>query len=125
MTLDLSDYTQPEHIGCLSACEITDHADLWVLTHLADNRALVAHLLRTAADLTVAAQTLMRLFLEDGYDHTTGTAGDGYTDHQRHQLLTLVSTCTYNANLFVQEARRRRMKRVHAGWDPITTPVTV
>src|SRR4051812_20903328 len=113
MTLDLSDYTQPEHIGCLSAFETTDHADLWVLTHLPDNRALVAHLLGTAPDLPVPAQPLMRLFLEAGSDRPPVTAGDGYTDHQRHQLLTLVSTCTYNANLFVQEARRRRMKRVH------------
>ena len=123
MTLDLSDYDRPEHTGCLTARDVTEHGDLWVLAHLANNRKLVVHLLQTVADLMVTAQTLMKLFLIDGYDPSRDTK-PGLTEAQRLQVLTLASTCAYNATLFVQEAQRRRVKRATAGWDPITTPVT-
>jgi hypothetical protein len=125
MTLDLSNYDRPEHRGCLTERDLTRHADLYALTYLCtDNRALVAHLLQTAADLMVAAQTLMQQFLLDGYD-PSGDTNPGLTQPQRFGVLTLASTCAYNANLFVQEAQRRRIKRANEGWDPITTPVTV
>jgi hypothetical protein len=123
MSVDLSVYDGPEHQRCLTTREVSEHADFWLLTNLASNRELAAHLLRTAGDLMVTAQTVMRLYLEDGYDHAHRTTGDGFTDAQRHQVLTLASTCIYNANLFVQEAQRRRIKRRHPGWDPITLPV--
>jgi hypothetical protein len=124
MTVDLSGYDRPEHGNCLTARDITRHADLYVLAYLCtDNRQLVVHLLQTAADLMTTAQTLTRLFLEDGFDPSRDPQ-QGLTEAQRLQVLTLASTCAYNATQFVQEAQRRRVKRVHAGWDPITTPVT-
>jgi hypothetical protein len=123
MTVDLSGYDRPEHAGCLTARDVTEHGDLWVLAHLANNRKLAVHLLQTAFDLMVTAQTLMKLFLLDGYDPSSDT-NPGLTEEQRLQVLTLASTCAYNATLFVQEAQRRRIRRVTAGWDPITTPVT-
>jgi hypothetical protein len=123
MTVDLSSYDRPEHRNCLTARDITRHADLYVLAYLCGNRDLVAHLLQTAADLMTTAQTLMRLYLEDGFDPTRDPQ-EGLTEAQRLQVLTLASTCVYNATQFVQEAQRRRVKRAHAGWDPITTPVT-
>jgi hypothetical protein len=61
MTLDLSGYDRPEHAGCLTTGDVTEHGDLWVLAHLANNRKLAAHLLQTAADLMVTAQTLMKI----------------------------------------------------------------
>lgn len=88
-----------------------------------DNRALVAHLLQTAADLMLSAQTLMKLFLIDGYDSSCDS-NPGLAEAQRLQVLTLASTCAYNATLFVQEAQHRRIRRAATGWDPITTPVT-
>jgi hypothetical protein len=121
MSLDLSGYDRPEHTGCLTAHEIAEHGDLWVLVHLANNRKLVAHLLETAADLMTAAQLLSRIFLHDG---DTADSRTGLTEAQRLQVLTLASTCAYNATLFVQEAQRRRIRRATEGWDPITTPVT-
>ncbi|GIE90887.1 hypothetical protein [Actinoplanes regularis] len=124
MTLDLSGYDRPEYRGCLTARDLTRHSDQYALTYLCtDNRALVAHLLQTAADLMLGAQTLMKLFLIDGYDSSCDT-NPGLTEAQRLQVLTLASTCAYNATLFVQEAQRRRIRRVATGWDPITTPVT-
>jgi hypothetical protein len=122
MTVDLSGYDRPEH-GCLTARDVTEHGDLWVLAYLANNRKLAVHLLQTAADLMVTAQTLLKLFLLDGYDPSSDT-NPGLTQEQRLQVLTLASTCAYNATLFVQEAQRRRIRRVNTGWDPITTPVT-
>jgi len=71
-----------------------------------------------------ASQALMRLFLEDGQTPSRDTQ-DGLTQAQRHQVLTLASTCAYNANLFLQEAQRRRFTRANDGWDPITKPATV
>jgi len=125
MSLNLSGYDRPEHTGCLTAHNVARHADLYVLTYLdTDNRALVAHLLQTAADLMLTAQTQMKLFLIDGYDPSCDTK-PGLTEAQRLQVLTLASTCAYNATLFVQEAQRRRITRANEGWDPITTPVTV
>jgi hypothetical protein len=124
MTADLAGYDWPEHRGCLTARDVTMHADLYTLAYLCtDNRQLVAHLLHTAADLMTTAQTLMCLFLEDGFDPSRDPQ-QGLTEAQRFQVLTLASTCAYNATQFVQEAQRRRVKRVNAGWDPITTPVT-
>jgi len=123
MTFDLSAFGTPEHRNCLTARDVARHADLYIYAYFClDNRALVAHLLQAAADLMTASQTLMRLFLEDGHDPSRSTQ-DGMTQAQRHQVLTLASTCAYNANLFVQEAQRRRITRPAAGWDPITTPV--
>ncbi len=132
MSLDLSGYDRPEHTGCLTARDVTEHGDLWVLVHLANNRTLVAHLLETAADLMTTAQTLSRIFLHDGchahdgHNHHDGDTAclTGLTEAQRLQVLTLASTCAYNATLFVQEAQGRRIKRAHPGRDPITTPVT-
>jgi hypothetical protein len=122
--LDLSTFDCPEHRGCLTARDVGRRADLYALAYLCtDNRALVAHLLHEAADLMAAAQRLSTLFLEDGYDYHTRRTGDGLTDAERQQLLTLTSTCVYNAALFVQEAQHRRVTRVHPGWDPITLPV--
>ena len=123
MTVDLAGYDRPEHRGCLTARDLTMHADLYVLAYLCDHRQLVAHLLHTAADLMTTAHTLTRLFLEDGFDPTRDPQ-QGLTEAQRLQVLTLASTCAYNATQFVQEAQRRRVTRVNAGWDPITTPVT-
>jgi hypothetical protein len=123
MSLDLSGYERPEHRGCLTVRDITMHADLYVLTYLCGNRELVAHLLQTADDLMTSAQLMSRRFLEDGHDPSRDTQ-EGLTEAQRLQVLTLASTCAYNATLFVQEAQRRRVKRANAGWDPITTPVT-
>ena len=123
MTVDLAGYDRPEHRNCLTARDLTMHADLYALAYLCDNRQLVAHLLHTAADLMTTAQTLTRLFLEDGFDPTRDPQ-QGLTEAQRLQVLTLASTCAYNATQFVQEAQRRRVKRAHAGWDPITKPVT-
>jgi hypothetical protein len=130
MTIDLSDYDTQEHRNCLTARDVARHADLYVLTYLStDNRALVAHLLHEASDLMTAAQTLSKLFLEDGWDSTSPTSTDtpwptGLTQAQRNAVLTLASTCTYNATLFVQEAQRRRVHRAGSGWDPITNPFT-
>jgi hypothetical protein len=125
MSVDLAGFDRPEHRGCLTGRDVARHADLYTVAYLCtDNRALVAHLLRQAADLMTAAQTLSTLFLEDGFDHRTRRNGDGLTEAQRHQLLTLTSTCVYNASLFVQEAQHRRVTRVHPGWDPITRPVS-
>jgi hypothetical protein len=124
MTVDLAGYDRPEHRGCLTARDVTMHADLYTLAYLCDYRQLVAHLLHTAADLMTTAQTLMRLFLEDGFDPSRDPQ-QGLTEAQRLQVLTLASTCAYNATQFVQEAQRRRVKRAHAGWDPITTPLAV
>ena len=124
MTLDLSGYDSQECKNCLSARDVTRHADLYAAAYLiTDNRRLAAHLLQNAADLMVSAQTLMKLFLLDGYDPSRDT-NPGLTEVQRLQVLTLASTCAYNATLFVQEAQRRRVRRVFEGWDPITTPVT-
>jgi hypothetical protein len=123
MPLNLTGYDRPEHTGCLTARDLTLHADLYVLAYLCGNRELVAHLLQTAADLMTTAQTLTRLYLEDGHDPSRDTQ-EGLTEAQRLQVLTLASTCAYNATQFVQEAQRRRVKRANAGWDPITTPVT-
>jgi hypothetical protein len=123
MSLNLAGYDRPEHTGCLTARDLTLHADLYALTYLCDNRQLVAHLLHTAADLMTTAHTLTRLYLEDGFDPTRD-AQQGLTEAQRLQVLTLASTCAYNATLFVQEAQRRRVKRANPGWDPITKPVT-
>jgi hypothetical protein len=125
MDLDLSGYDRPECTGCLTAHVVNRHADRYALTYLhTDNRALVAHLLQTASDLMLGAQTLMKLFLLDGYDPSRDT-NPGLTEVQRLQVLTLASTCAYNATLFVQEAQHRRIRRAAMGWDPITTPTTV
>ena len=129
MRIDLTGYDRPEHTGCLTARDVTEHGDLWVLTHLANNRRLVAHLLQTATDLMTTAQTLTRIFLHDrSLGHETHTCDSdcftGLTEAQRLQVLTLASTCAHNANLFVQEAQRRRFRRAITGWDPITTPIT-
>jgi hypothetical protein len=133
MSFDLSGYDRPEHTCCLTARNVSRHADLYALTYLCtDNRALVAHLLQETSDLMAASQTLSRIFLHDGYHAHKGQNshdGDtacltGLTEAQRLQVLTLASTCAYNATLFVQEAQRRRIRRVSTGWDPITTPVT-
>jgi hypothetical protein len=129
MFLDLSDYDRPECRGCLTARDVNRHADLYTVTYLCtDNRALVANLLQTAADLMLTAQTLMKLFLTDGYhghdDHSCRSdCFTGLTEAQRLQVLTLASTCAYNATLFVQEAQHRRVKRAVEGWDPITKPI--
>lgn len=124
MSLDLSEYDKNESRNCLSARDITRLADLYVITYLCDdNRAVIAFLMQNADDLMTAAQELMRIFLTDGYDPSRDTQ-DGLTDAQRHQVLTVASTCAYNATLFVQEAQRRRIQRPADGWDPITTPVT-
>lgn len=134
MSLDLAGYDRPEHSHCLTARDLTRHADLYVLTYLdTNNRALVAHLLQEACDLMTAAQALSRIFLHDGchthdghnrHDDATGVCQTGLTEAQRLQVLTLASTCAYNATLFVQEAQRHRIQRAAQGWDPITTPVT-
>jgi hypothetical protein len=130
MSLDLSNYDRREHRGCLTAREVARHADLYTLTYLyTDNRALVAHLLDEASALMTASQTLSKLFLEDGWDSTSPANTDtpwpsGLTEAQRHGVLTLASTCAYNATLFVQEAQRRRIRRAVEGWDPITNPFT-
>ena len=130
MSLDLSAYDLTECRNCLTARDVARHADLYIITYLCDdNRDLVAHLLTNAADLMAASQTLMRLFLDDGCDSSSPNATDrayptGLTQAQRHQVLTLASTCAYNATLFVQEAQRRRIRRAAQGWDPITTPAT-
>ncbi len=130
MTIDLSGYDRPEHRGCLTARDITRHADLYQVAYLcSDNRALVAHLLREASDLMTASATLSKLFLEDGWDSTSPASSDtpwptGLTETERLGLLTLASTCAYNAALFVQEAQRRRICRASPGWDPITNPFT-
>jgi hypothetical protein len=134
MTLDLSDYDTHECRNCLTARDVTRHADLFIVTYLCDdNRALVAHLLGVAADLMTAAQNLSLIFLHDGHhthDGHNSHDGDtacvtGLTEVQRLQVLTLASTCAYNATLFVQEAQRRRIRRPVMGWDPITTPISV
>lgn len=123
MTVDLFGYDQPEHQYCLTDHQVSRLGDLYRLTYLCENRELVAFLLREAADLMTAAQTLMRLFLEDGFDPSRDPQ-QGLTEAQRLGVLTLASTCAYNATQFVQEAQRRRVTRATAGWDPITTPVT-
>ena len=130
MSLDLSTFDRPEHRGCLTARDLTRHADLYQLAYLCtDNRALVAHLLGEACDLMTAAQTLSRFFLHDGWDSTTPTRTDmpwptGLTETQRHAVLTLASTCAHNAALYLQEAHHRRIRRTAEGWDPITNPFT-
>jgi hypothetical protein len=130
MTLNLSGYDRPEHRGCLTARDITRHADLYALAYLcSDNRALVAHLLHEASDLMAASQILSKLFLEDGWDSTSPASSDtpwptGLTETQRLGVLTQASTCAHNAALFVQEAQRRRVHRAGSGWDPITNPFT-
>ena len=130
MSLDLSTFDRPEHRGCLTARDITRHADLYQLAYLCtDNRALVAHLLHEACDLMAAAQTLSRYFLADGWDSTSAARSDtpwptGLTETQRLGVLTLASTCAHNAALFVQEAQHRRIRRAGSGWDPITNPFT-
>ncbi|BCJ55080.1 hypothetical protein Asp14428_65550 [Actinoplanes sp. NBRC 14428] len=123
MILDLSGYNLPEHTGCLTERQVADHAAVWLLANLANNRKLAAHLLQTANDLMVTAQTLMQIFLHDGYDPSCKT-NPGLTEAQRLQVLTLASTCAYNATRFIQEAQRRRIRRPATGWDPITNPVT-
>jgi hypothetical protein len=124
MTLDLSGYDRHECKNCLTARDVARHADLYTAAYLTtDNRALAAHLLQNAADLMLAAQTLMKLFLLDGYDPSSNP-NPGLTEAQRLQVLTLASTCAYNATLFVQEAQHRRIRRAATGWDPITTPAT-
>ena len=123
MSLVLSTYDQPEHQHCLTARQVTRLGDLYRLTYLCENRELVAFLLTEADDLMTAAKTLMRLFLTDGHILDRATQ-EGLTEAQRLQVLTLASTCAYNATLFVQEAQHRRITRAVAGWDPITTPVT-
>jgi hypothetical protein len=123
MSLDLTAYNQLEHLGCLTDHDVSDHAAVWVLANLANNRRLVAHLLQVATDLMVTSQTLMTIFLLDGYDPSSDT-NPGLTEAQRLQVLTLASTCAYNATLFVQHAQRRRIRRAATGWDPITTPAT-
>ncbi len=124
MSFDLSRYNRHEYKNCLTARDVTRHADLFVVAYLCDdNRKLAAHLLQTAADLMVASQTLMNIYLLDGYDPSSDTY-PGLTEAQRLQVLTLASTCAYNATLFVQEAQHRRIRRAAPGWDPITTPVT-
>jgi hypothetical protein len=128
MPLNLSGYDRPEHRGCLTARDITRHADLYALAYLcSDNRALVAHLLHEASDLMAASQILSKLFLEDGWDSTSPASSDtpwptGLTETQRLGVLTQASTCAHNAALFVQEAQRRRVLRASSGWDPITHP---
>jgi hypothetical protein len=130
MSLDLSTFDRPEHRGCLTARDITRHADVYALAYLCtDNRALVAHLLQEASDLMAASATLSQLFLNDGWDSTSADSTDrpsptGLTEAQRLGVLTLASTCAHNAALFVQEAQRRRVKRTAEGWDPITNPFT-
>jgi hypothetical protein len=122
MSLDLSVYDRPEHRGCLTARDVTRHADLFQVAYLCtDNRALVAHLLQTADDLMVTAQTMAWLFLIDGHNPIAAVQ-QGLTEAQRHTVLTLASTCVHNAALFVQEAQRRRVQRANAGWDPIINP---
>jgi hypothetical protein len=124
MSLDLTGYDRPEHLSCLTARDVTLHADLWATTYLcSDNRALVAYLLQTADDLLTSATLLSRQFLNDGWDSTRDTQ-EGLTEVQRLIVLALASTCAYNATLFVQEAQRRRIRRPATGWDPISTPVT-
>jgi hypothetical protein len=122
MALDLFGNTQPEHEHCLTARQVTQLGDLYRLTYSCDNRELVAFLLREATDLMTAAQTFNRLFLTDGHDPSRNTQ-EGLTDAQRVQVLTLASTCAYNATLYLQEAQRRRVPRVRTGWDPITKPI--
>ena len=128
MSLDLTGYDRPEHHGCLTARDVTRHADLYALAYLCtDNRALVAHLLHEASDLMAASATLSQLFLHDGWDATSPARSDtpwptGLTETERLGVLTLASTCAYNAALFVQEAQHRRVKRASSGWDPITHP---
>jgi hypothetical protein len=130
MSVDLSAYDRPEHRGCLTARDITRHADLYQVAYLCtDNRALVAHLLAEASDLMAASATLSQLFLADGWDSTSPDSTDrrwptGLTETERLGVLALASTCAYNAALFVQEAQRRRIKRTTEGWDPITNPFT-
>jgi hypothetical protein len=124
MAFDLREYDLFECTNCLTARNVTRHADVYTAAHLsADNRALVGHLLDVANFLMGASQTLTRLFLTDGHDPSRDTQ-EGLTEAQRLQVLTLASTCAYNATLFVQEAQRRRIRRPAQGWDPITTPVT-
>jgi hypothetical protein len=109
MTLDLAGYDRPEHRHCLTARDVTRHADLYALAYLCtDNRALVAHLPQTADELMLTAQTLSRLFLVDGHNPLADRQ-PGLTETQRLGVLTLASTCAYNAALFVQEAQRRRV----------------
>ncbi|MFI5491352.1 hypothetical protein [Actinoplanes sp. NPDC051859] len=123
MSIDLTGYDLHEHRHCLTARDITRHADLFQITYLScDNRALVAHLLDFADDLMQASQHLMRLFLFDGYDPIRDTQ-PGLTETERLGVLTLASTCVYNAALFLQEAQRRRVRRTGPGWDPITDPL--
>ena len=130
MPVTLSGYDRPEHRGCLTARDITRHADLYALAYLCtDNRALVAHLLHEAADLMAAAATLATLFLHDGWDNTSPASSDtpwptGLTETERLGVLTLASTCAHNAALFLQEAQHRRVHRAGSGWDPITHPFT-
>ncbi|MCO8271533.1 hypothetical protein M1L60_13115 [Actinoplanes sp. TRM 88003] len=123
MTFDLTSYDQPEHVNCLTARDVAQHADLWVLANLANSRKVAAHLLQTATDLMTASQTLMNIFLLDGYDPSRETQ-TGLTEAQRLIVLTLASACAHNAALFVKEAHRRRIRRAAPGWDPITTPIT-
>jgi hypothetical protein len=123
MSLDLSNYDLHECKYCLTARDVTRHADLYTAAYLStDNRALVAHLLDVADGLMTAAQTLTGLFLTDGHDPSRDTQ-EGLTEAQRLQVLTLASTCAYNATLFLQEAQHRRVTRAVAGWDPITKPI--
>jgi hypothetical protein len=128
MSLNLSGYYQSKN--CLTPRQVTRHADLCMLTYLCtDNRAVVAHLLQEASDLMAASAALSELFLEDGWDSTSPAGSHtpwptGLTETQRLGVLTLASTCAYNAALFVQEAQRRRVHRTAEGWDPITHPLT-
>ncbi len=133
MTLDLSNYDKQECKNCLTARDVTRHADRFTLTYLqTDNRALVAHLLTQASDLMTAAQTLSTIFLNDGYhthdghnthDEVSCACQTGLTETQRLHVLMIASTCAYNATLFVQEAQHRRITRAVTGWDPITKPI--
>ncbi|MDI6098188.1 hypothetical protein QLQ12_06170 [Actinoplanes sp. NEAU-A12] len=130
MSLDLFNSDRPVHTGCLTSRDVARHADLYALTYqFTDNRALVAHLLHEASDLMDAARTLSKVFLEDGWDSTSPASSEtpwptGLTEAQRHGVITLASTCAFNATLFVQEAQRRRIKRAVEGWDPIASPFT-
>ncbi|MEU7909440.1 hypothetical protein [Actinoplanes sp. NPDC049118] len=123
MSIDLSAFDLIEHRNCLTARDVTLHSDLYVLTYLCGHRELIAHLLDVAADLMITSQALILLYLTDGYDPDHSTQ-PGLTEAERHQVMTLASTCVYNAALYVQEAQRRKVPRANAGWDPITAPQT-
>jgi hypothetical protein len=123
MALDLTAYDLLECKNCLTARDVTRHADVYTAAYLDTHyRALVAHLLDVANFLMGTSQTLTGLFLTDGYDPSRDTQ-EGLTEAQRAQVLTLASTSAYNATLFIQEAQHRRITRANAGWDPITNPI--